>query len=120
VPTYDYECTKCSRMFEVYQSITAPVLRKIKTECDKCNNKAPVKRLIGTGSAVLFKGDGFYQTDYRSADYKKAAKADKDAGSKSSDKDGSSTKTTKSKDESKPAKKKESAKPSSPKKDASS
>jgi len=107
-------------MFEVYQSITAPVKRKLKTECGRCSNKAPVRRLIGTGSAILFKGDGFYETDYRSADYKKAAKAAKEAESKSSDKDGSSGKAAKSKDESKSAKKSDVAKPSSSKNEGSS
>lgn len=82
MPTYDYECTDCGRKFEVFQSITAKLLRKIKTDCAKCKNQAPVKRLIGTGAAVLFKGNGFYQTDYRSEAYKNAAKADKGDGSK--------------------------------------
>jgi putative FmdB family regulatory protein len=77
MPTYDYECTKCERRFEVFQSITARTLRKLDTDCAKCNNKAPVRRLIGSGAAVLFKGSGFYQTDYRSEAYKKAAESEK-------------------------------------------
>jgi putative FmdB family regulatory protein len=83
MPTYEYECTRCERIFEVFQSITAPVKRSIKTDCKTCNNKAPVRRLIGTGAAILFKGDGFYETDYRSDAYKKAAKAEKESASES-------------------------------------
>lgn len=77
MPTYDYECTRCERRFEVFQSITAKTLRKLDTDCAECNNKAPVRRLIGSGAAVLFKGSGFYQTDYRSEAYKKAAESEK-------------------------------------------
>ena len=99
MPTYEYECTKCGRIFDVFQSISARVLRRIRTDCLECNDKAPVKRLIGTGAAVLFKGKGFYQTDYRSEAYKKSAKADKESASdsKPSDKkpDGKSAKPEK-------------------------
>ncbi len=77
MPTYDYECTRCERRFEEFQSITAKPFKNIKTDCAECGNKAPVRRLIGTGAAVLFKGSGFYETDYRSDSYKKDAKADK-------------------------------------------
>ncbi|MBS3733477.1 MAG: zinc ribbon domain-containing protein [Phycisphaerae bacterium] len=60
MPTYDYECQACGHAFEKFQSITARPVRK----CPKCGrNKA--KRLIGTGAGVIFKGSGFYQTDYR-------------------------------------------------------
>ncbi len=82
MPTYDYECTKCDRRFEVFQSITARSLRRIKTECDQCNNRAPVRRLIGAGAAVLFKGSGFYETDYRSSSYKQGAEAEKKPATK--------------------------------------
>jgi putative FmdB family regulatory protein len=71
MPTYDYKCKACGHAFELFQSMTtAPV----KT-CPKCGKKK-VERLIGTGAAVLFKGSGFYITDYRSDSYKKAAEAD--------------------------------------------
>lgn len=73
MPTYDYECTKCGNNFEAFQSISAEPLKK----CPECKGK--VQRLIGTGGGVLFKGAGFYQTDYRSDGYKKAAAADKPA-----------------------------------------
>ena len=82
MPTYEYQCTKCDRVFELFQSITAKPKRTIGTECDQCNNKAPVTRLIGTGAGILFKGSGFYETDYRSESYKAGQKAEKDATSK--------------------------------------
>jgi putative FmdB family regulatory protein len=59
MPTYDYECTKCKDRFEVFQNITAPPL----TACPKCKGK--VNRLIGSGAGIIFKGSGFYATDYR-------------------------------------------------------
>ncbi|MCA9196180.1 MAG: zinc ribbon domain-containing protein [Planctomycetales bacterium] len=83
MPTYDYECDACGHTFELFQSITAPV----ETKCPECKKKK-LRRLFGTGGAIVFKGSGFYQTDYRSDSYKKAAKADdksKDSGSKKSD-----------------------------------
>ena len=59
MPTYEYECQKCKKMFELFQSITE---EPVKT-CPKCKGK--VKRLIGGGSGIIFKGSGFYQTDYK-------------------------------------------------------
>jgi len=72
MPTYDYECAACGHEFEKFQSITASPIRK----CPACG-RLKVKRLIGTGAGVIFKGSGFYQTDYRSESYKKAAANDK-------------------------------------------
>lgn len=72
MPTYDYKCKACDHAFEAFQSMTAKPLRK----CPECG-KSTLERLIGTGAAILFKGSGFYQTDYRSESYKKAAEADK-------------------------------------------
>jgi len=72
MPTYDYECKACGYTFEKFQSITASPIRT----CPKCR-KRRVKRLIGTGAGIIFKGSGFYQTDYRSDSYKKAAEKDK-------------------------------------------
>ena len=66
MPTYEYECTKCGRVFEVFQSITERPKRWIKTDCKNCENRAPVTRRIGAGAGIIFKGSGFYQTDYRS------------------------------------------------------
>lgn len=76
MPTYDYECDACEHTFEVFQTITSAPKRK----CPKCG-KMKLRRLFGTGAAVVFKGSGFYQTDYRSDSYKKAAEADKKASS---------------------------------------
>ena len=71
MPTYDYQCTACDHQFEVFQPISAPVKRK----CPECG-ELKLKRLIGAGAAVVFKGSGFYQTDYRSESYKKRASED--------------------------------------------
>jgi len=85
MPTYDYECEACGHRFEKFQSITA---RPIRT-CPKCG-KRRVRRLIGTGAGVIFKGSGFYQTDYRSESYRKAAEKDKPSGGGKSDSPGKS------------------------------
>ena len=74
MPTYDYLCQECGRAFELFQQMSAPVKKK----CSECG-KLQLKRLVGRGSAVMFKGSGFYETDYRSASYKKDAKAEIDA-----------------------------------------
>ena len=71
MPTYDYECLKCGHHFEVFQSISAEPRKR----CPECKGK--VQRQIGTGAGLLFKGSGFYTTDYRSESYKKDAQADK-------------------------------------------
>lgn len=60
MPTYDYECKKCDKIFEVFQSITAEKLKI----CPECGSE--VKRLLGTGSGVVFKGTGWYVTDFKS------------------------------------------------------
>lgn len=80
MPTYDYRCNACGHAFELFQSMTA----KHEKKCPKCGKNA-LERLIGTGAAVLFKGSGFYQTDYRSEGYKKSAEADKPASETKSD-----------------------------------
>src|ERR1700728_2478588 len=71
MPTYEYKCEACGFEFEKFQSIKSGPVRK----CPHCG-KNRVKRLIGTGSGLIFKGGGFYETDYRSEAYKSAAKAD--------------------------------------------
>lgn len=71
MPTYDYECSACGHTFEAFHSISAEPL----SDCPECGGG--VKRLIGAGAGFLFKGSGFYQTDYRSSGYQKAAAADK-------------------------------------------
>ena len=94
MPTYDYECTACDHTFEVFQTISEPHL----TKCPQCRKKK-LRRLIGTGAALLFKGSGFYTTDYRSESYKKGAAADKTSGGSSGE-----GKKAESKSESKPKK----------------
>jgi len=71
MPTYDYVCDACDHRFELFQSITAEPERK----CPECGRRK-LRRLIGPGGAILFKGSGFYQTDYRSESYRKKASAE--------------------------------------------
>jgi len=70
MPTYDYQCQECGHAFELFQQMSDSVKKK----CPECK-KPKLKRLIGSGSGVMFKGSGFYETDYRSESYKKEAKA---------------------------------------------
>lgn len=74
MPTYEYVCDACGHAFELFQGIKEPVKRK----CPKCS-ALKLRRLLGTGAAVIFKGGGFYETDYRSESYKKGADAEKKA-----------------------------------------
>jgi len=74
MPTYEYVCESCNHRFDEFQSMKDEPLKV----CPKCN-EAQLRRLFGCGAAVLFKGSGFYETDYRSESYKKAAKAEQDA-----------------------------------------
>jgi putative FmdB family regulatory protein len=76
VPTYEYQCQKCGHTFEEFQSIKAEPLQK----CARKGCRGKVRRLIGGGAGLLFKGSGFYITDYRSEGYRKAAKAGDSAG----------------------------------------
>ena len=99
MPTYEYICQNCGYEFERFQSITARPMRK----CPECG-KSALKRLVGSGAGIIFKGPGFYQTDYRSESYKKAEKSEKS----SVDKDTAKKKTV---DKSKDSKTTEKAKP---------
>ena len=90
MPTYEYQCTACRHEFERFQSITARAIRK----CPRCG-KARVNRLIGAGSGIIFRGNGFYQTDYRSESYRQAAEKDQ---SSSTEKTPSKKKSGESKD----------------------
>jgi len=72
MPTYDYQCDACNHRFELFQSITAEPEKK----CPECGRRK-LRRLIGCGAAIVFKGSGFYKTDYRSDSYKKAEAAEK-------------------------------------------
>lgn len=85
MPTYEYECRKCGYEFERFQRISEPTVKR----CPKC--RGGVRRKIGTGAGLLFKGSGFYITDYRSESYKKAAKAESSASSGTASKESSST-----------------------------
>src|SRR5438876_6051891 len=78
MPTYEYECDACGHKFEKFHSITAAPIKK----CPECG-KSKVRRLIGTGAGLIFKGSGFYITDYRSEGYEKAAKAEAGGGAES-------------------------------------
>jgi putative FmdB family regulatory protein len=71
MPTYEYACQQCGHQFEQFQSITAKPLKK----CPECG-KNSLQRLIGTGAGILFKGSGFYATDYRSESYQQGKKAE--------------------------------------------
>jgi putative FmdB family regulatory protein len=75
MPTYEYKCSACGNRFEKFQSITAAPIKK----CPKCG-KNKVQRLIGTGAGLIFKGSGFYITDYRDSGYKEKAKAESGGG----------------------------------------
>jgi len=106
MPTYDYICENCGHAFEQFHSITANPIRK----CPRCG-KISLKRLIGSGSGVIFKGTGFYQTDYRSENYKKGEKKEKTTADTGTTKKESETKTkdTKPADKTKPDAKSKSA-----------
>lgn len=96
MPTYEYECLKCRKSFECVHSMKDPAMTTCpKDHCQmKTWGKGKVKRQLGAGAGLIFKGSGFYITDYRSEGYKASAK--KESG------DSSSTKKTETKAESKP------------------
>jgi len=91
MPTYDYICDACEHAWELFQKITDDPVKK----CPECGKKKAVRQ-FGTGAAIMFKGSGFYETDYRSDSYKKSAKADKKSKSDSSDKKSDSGKSNSS------------------------
>ena len=128
MPTYDYKCSNCGHAWEKFQSIKDNPIKK----CPHCG-KNTAQRLIGTGAGLIFKGSGFYITDYRSDSYKEAAKSDvapktdatantdsksdsKPAGDKPADSKAAASETkAATAAESKPAAKSESPKPEKPK-----
>lgn len=97
MPTYEYECQKCGIVFDLFQSMTDEHIKR----CPECKGK--VKRLLGTGAGIIFKGSGFYETDYRSDSYKSGAKKDSktDSASDSSKSKKTETKSSDSKSSSK-------------------
>ena len=102
MPTYDYLCSNCEHKFEKFQSITSGNLKK----CPECG-KMTLQRLIGTGSGVIFKGSGFYETDYRSKSYNDGKdKAKPKTETKKPDKKETKEPADKPKKESKPTPKK--------------
>ena len=107
MPTYEYACEKCGHRFEKSQSITAKSLTICpETDCPKKPwGKGKIKRIISGGAGLLFKGSGFYITDYRSDKYKEAAKKDKaPAASSGSETKSSGSDAKPAKTETKPAK----------------
>lgn len=83
MPNYDYRCSTCDHVFEVFQKMNDPKL----TDCPLEDCSGEVKRLLGTGGGLIFKGSGFYETDYRSDSYKKGASADSPPKKESSSSD---------------------------------
>jgi putative FmdB family regulatory protein len=105
MPTYEYVCEKCDHHFDIFQSIKDDALKVCPKE--KCGlkkwGKGKVRRAIGAGAGLIFKGSGFYITDYRSEGYKQAAKKESGAGeSKSSESKSGESKSAPAKSESKP------------------
>lgn len=96
MPTYDYVCKACDHTWEEFQSITAPPTKK----CPECGKKKAERR-IGPGAGIIFKGSGFYITDYRSDGYKKSADADSKSQTASESKSDSKSETKSSGSESK-------------------
>src|SRR6516225_4005781 len=86
MPTYEYHCDACEHNFDEFQSINDQPLKK----CPKCG-KLKLRRVFGPGAGIIFKGSGFYQTDYRSESYKKAAKAEQESAKPSGEGKGEAT-----------------------------
>jgi putative FmdB family regulatory protein len=99
MPTYEYKCENCGHQFEQFQSITSKPLRV----CPQCGQNT-LNRLIGAGSGIIFKGSGFYATDYRNDSYKKAAAGDKKSPHKTIEKKDSKTTDKTSSEKSSPPK----------------
>ncbi len=111
MPTYDYECRECGHRWELFQQMKENPKRK----CPECG-RLKARRLIGPGAGIIFKGSGFYQTDYRSQAYSDAAKADKKAEKTANEK---SSKKSESKSDSKSVSKSDSSSSDSTSSDSS-
>lgn len=101
MPTYEYKCGNCDHLMEAFQSITAKPLKK----CPECG-KLKLQRLLGTGAGLIFKGSGFYETDYRSESYRKAAESEKPKTDSAKTDSKKETKSDTKKTDTKPATKK--------------
>jgi putative FmdB family regulatory protein len=101
MPTYEYECEKCGKNFDVFQSMKDSAFETCPESACRMETwgKGKVRRLLGTGAGIIFKGSGFYTTDYRSEGYKEAAKKESSSGSST----GGAAKAEPAKTESKPA-----------------
>ena len=110
MPTYEYECARCKKTFEAFQSMKDEAYKTCPK--DKCRmktwGKGKVKRLLGAGAGLIFKGSGFYITDYRSEGYKSAAKSDSTQASSSKPESSSSSSDTSKKASPETTKKKKS------------
>jgi putative FmdB family regulatory protein len=95
MPTYEYNCQKCGQNFDAFQSMRDEPYKTCPKElCRQAKwGKGKVKRLLGTGAGLIFKGSGFYITDYRSSSYKEAAKKETSAGAEKSGGESSAAKT---------------------------
>ncbi|MFK7742778.1 MAG: FmdB family zinc ribbon protein [Planctomycetota bacterium] len=93
MPTYDYACSACGHRFEEFQSISSDPLKT----CPKCKKKK-LERLIGAGAGIIFKGSGFYETDYRSSSYQSDAKKDSETSSGDAASGGASSDSSKGSD----------------------
>ena len=98
MPTYEYVCRKCEHRFEKFQSMTAKPIRK----CPSCG-KTSVQRLIGAGAGIIFKGSGFYETDYRSDSYKKGSESETKTPATPASEKKTETKDSKPTEKAKPA-----------------
>ena len=117
MPTYEYVCSKCDHHFEKFQSIKDDALKVCPKElCGlKKWGKGRVKRAISAGAGIIFKGSGFYETDYRSENYKAGAKKESSSSETKSSGESKPAGETKSSSETKPAAPKAEAKPAKPK-----
>lgn len=106
MPTYEYQCEKCRKTFELFQSMKDPVLTTCPKEAcrQKTWGKGKVRRLLGTGAGLIFKGSGFYITDYRSSNYKEGAKNEAPASTSSATPEKPKSSEAKQSDKPKPKK----------------